>query len=269
MCRWAAYRGDPLYLEELVSSPAHSLIEQSHCATRAKTATNGDGFGIAWYGDRSEPGRYRDILPAWADCNLKSLARQIRSPLFLAHVRAATGGGTRRDNCHPFTHENWSFMHNGQIGGFERLRRPMEAMLDDELFHARSGTTDSELMFLLAMQFGLRQAPVAAMSEMVSFVEGLAENILGDAHLRFTAAFSDGASLYAIRYATDRKAPTLYASPMRMGHCLVSEPLNDDVDAWMEIPDGSAVTVNEAGITITPFQPERRVERAASLAISA
>ncbi|MFP3541810.1 class II glutamine amidotransferase, partial [Pseudomonas sp. SIMBA_044] len=77
-----------------------------------------------------------------------------------------------------------------------------EAMLDDELFHARSGTTDSELMFLLAMQFGLRQAPVAAMSEMVSFVEGLAENILGDAHLRFTAAFSDGASLYGIRYAT-------------------------------------------------------------------
>ena len=145
----------------------------------------------------------------------------------------------------------------------------MEAMLDDELFHARSGTTDSELMFLLAMQFGLRQAPVAAMSEMVSFVEGLAENILGDAHLRFTAAFSDGASLYGIRYATDRKAPTLYASPMRMGHCLVSEPLNDDVDAWMEIPDGSAVTVNEAGITITPFQPERRVERAASLAIPA
>ena len=132
MCRWAAYRGDPLYLEELVSSPAHSLIEQSHCATRAKTATNGDGFGIAWYGDRPEPGRYRDILPAWSDCNLKSLARQIRSPLFLAHVRAATGGGTRRDNCHPFTHESWSFMHNGQISGFERLRRPMEAMLDDD-----------------------------------------------------------------------------------------------------------------------------------------
>ncbi len=69
-------------------------------------------------------------------------------------------------------------------------------MLDDELFNARSGTTDSELMFLLALQFGLRDAPIAAMAEMVSFVEGLAENILGGAHLRFTAAFSDGRSLY-------------------------------------------------------------------------
>ena len=233
MCRWAAYRGDPLYLEELVSSPAHSLIEQSHCATRAKTATNGDGFGIAWYGDRPEPGRYRDILPAWSDCNLKSMARQIRSPLFLAHVRAATGGGTRRDNCHPFVHGNWSFMHNGQIADFERLRRPMEAMLDDELFNARTGTTDSELLFLLALQFGLCQTPMAAMAETISFVEGLAEHITGSALVRFTAAFSDGKSLYAIRYATDRKAPTLYAAPLGagQGYCLVSEPLNDDVDS--------------------------------------
>jgi predicted glutamine amidotransferase len=269
MCRWAAYRGDPLYLEELVSSPAHSLIEQSHCATRAKTATNGDGFGIAWYGDRPEPGRYRDILPAWSDCNLKSLARQIRSPLFLAHVRAATGGGTRRDNCHPFTHENWSFMHNGQIGGFERLRRPMEAVLDDALFNARSGTTDSELMFLLALQFGLRREPIAAMTEMVSFVEGLADSILGGVHLRFTAAFSDGKSLFGIRYATDHKAPTLYASPMRRGYCLVSEPLNDDVDAWTEIPDGSAVTVSEMGIETTPFRPEKRLGATPDLAIPA
>ena len=255
MCRWAAYRGDPLYLEELVSSPAHSLIEQSHCATRAKTATNGDGFGIAWYGERPEPGRYRDILPAWSDCNLKSIARQIRSPLFLAHVRAATGGGTRRDNCHPFVHDVWSFQHNGQISNFDRLRRPMEAMLDDSLFQARSGTTDSELMFLLALQFGLATDPIAAMAETISFVEQLSIRLTGPALVRFTAAFSDGKSLYAVRYATDRKAPTLYASPVGRGYCLVSEPLNDDVDAWAEIPDGSAVLIDGRGVQVTAFRP--------------
>ncbi|TCL72154.1 class II glutamine amidotransferase [Rhizobium sp. BK251] len=259
MCRWAAYRGEPLYLEELVSSPAHSLIEQSHCATRAKTATNGDGFGIAWYGDHPEPGRYRDILPAWSDCNLKSIARQIRSPLFLAHVRAATGGGTRRDNCHPFVHDNWCFMHNGQIADFDKLRRPMEAMLDDDLFHARAGTTDSELLFLLALQFGLAVSPLAAIADTIGFVEALAENLTGSTLVRFTAAFSNGRSLYAVRYATDRKAPTLYASPIgeHGGYCLVSEPLNDDIDAWAEIPDGSAVTISETGLDVTAFQPQR------------
>ena len=164
MCRWAAYRGDPLYLEDLVTSPAHSLIEQSHCATRAKTATNGDGFGIAWYGDHPEPGRYRDILPAWSDCNLKSIARQIRSPLFLAHVRAATGGGTRRDNCHPFVFGRWSFMHNGQIGDFEHLRRPMESMLDNDLYSARTWARNSGERIWRAMLFRLQSDQAGRMS---------------------------------------------------------------------------------------------------------
>lgn len=83
MCRWAAYLGPETYLEDIISSPSHSLVAQSHDAHEAKTRTNGDGFGVAWYGHRSEPGLYRDILPAWSDQNLRSLARQIRSRLFL------------------------------------------------------------------------------------------------------------------------------------------------------------------------------------------
>ncbi|MFB9949884.1 class II glutamine amidotransferase [Rhizobium puerariae] len=263
MCRWAAYRGEPLYLEELVSSPAHSLIEQSHCATRAKTATNGDGFGIAWYGDRPDPGRYRDILPAWSDCNLKSLARQIRSPLFLAHVRAATHGGTRRDNCHPFVHGHWSFMHNGQISGFDHIRRAMESMLSDELFHARTGTTDSELLFLLALELGLDTDPLGAMEKAVAAAESLSLETSGEALVRFTAAFSNGRELYAVRYATDHRPPTLYAAPMggKTGYCLVSEPLNDDVDTWIEIADGSAVKVCAEGAQVAVFAPRgERVE---------
>ncbi len=270
MCRWAAYRGEPIYLEQLVSSPAHSLIEQSHCATRAKTATNADGFGIAWYGDHPEPGRFRDVLPAWSDCNLKSLSRQIRSPLFLAHVRAATHGATRRDNCHPFVHDIWSFMHNGQIDDFARLRRPMEAMLDDAHFHARTGTTDSELLFLLALQFGLRERPLQAMSDAIGYVETLSRRETGRARVRFTAAFSDGKDLYAVRYATDSNAPSLYAAPMgdREGYCLVSEPLNDEADTWVEIPDGSAVIVNGEGLTAAVFLPEGGyAKREAALAV--
>lgn len=256
MCRWAAYRGSPIHLEDLVASPAHSLIEQSHCATQAKTATNGDGFGVAWYGARPEPGLYRDILPAWSDCNLKSLAHQIRSPLFLAHVRASTAGGTSRDNCHPFVHGRWSFMHNGQIAGFERLRRPMETLLSDDLYRARCGTTDSELLFLLALQFGLDADPAVAVALAVGAAIDAANAPGLRAHVRFTVAFSDGAVLYAVRYATDAAAPTLYASPMSDGgHCLVSEPFNDDKATWQEIPAGSFVRVNAAGLSVLPFEP--------------
>lgn len=253
MCRWAAYRGEPLFLEDIVSAPAHSLVVQSLSATQAKTPTNGDGFGIAWYGDRDEPGLYRDVMPAWADCNLKSLARQIRSTLFLAHVRAATYGATRRDNCHPFAHGRWSFMHNGQIGQYDRMRRALESLLPDELYAARRGTTDSELIFMLALHFGLDDMPMTALREALALVERQALHMGITPDVRFTAAFSDGDTLYGVRYATGASAPTLYASRMGGGYCLVSEPLDEDERTWGEIPDGSAVVLSDDGIKITPF----------------
>ncbi|PWW00128.1 glutamine amidotransferase [Hoeflea marina] len=257
MCRWAAYRGTPIHLEQIVSAPGHSLIDQSHCATHAKTATNGDGFGIAWYGERPEPGLYRDVLPAWSDCNLKSLARQIRSPLFLAHVRASTGGATSRDNCHPFVQGRWSFMHNGQIAGFEQIRRPMEAALSDKHYRARHGSTDSELLFLLALEFGLDENPAAAFAAAIRLA--LAESARAGVKelIRFTAAFSDGEALYAIRYATDAHAPTLYSAPMcgGLGHCLVSEPFQDADAKWHEIPAGSMVTLTAGGMSSARFSP--------------
>lgn len=63
MCRFLAYLGEPVFLNELVCAPTHSLVHQSLHATEAKTETNGDGFGVGWYGERREPGIYRDISP--------------------------------------------------------------------------------------------------------------------------------------------------------------------------------------------------------------
>ncbi len=86
MCRWAAYIGQPIFLDEIISRPGHSLIHQSHCATECHSAINADGFGIAWYGARPEPGLYRDILPAWSDPNLKSLTAHRHQPQQLPPV---------------------------------------------------------------------------------------------------------------------------------------------------------------------------------------
>lgn len=257
MCRWAAYIGEPTFLEEIVTAPCHSLIAQSHHALEAKTPTNGDGFGVAWYGARPEPGLYRDILPAWSDPNLKSLCRQISSPLFLAHVRASTGGATSRMNCHPFVHGRWSFMHNGQIGGFDKLRRRLEATISDELYDRLEGTTDSELLFILMLQAGLDGDPQAAAERAAAAVIAAAMQTGVTPHLRFTAAFSDGERLYAIRYATDAFAPTLYIGETRRtrGRCLVSEPFDREGCEWQAVPPGSFVTLGQDGLTIRPFTP--------------
>ena len=49
MCRWLAYSGSPVLIEELLYKPEHSLIDQSRHARLGVETTNGDGFGVGWY----------------------------------------------------------------------------------------------------------------------------------------------------------------------------------------------------------------------------
>lgn len=259
MCRWAAYIGKPIYLEDIVSRPGHSLIHQSHCATRCHTAINADGFGIAWYGDRREPGLYRDVMPAWSDPNLRSLVASVKSGLFLAHVRASTGTATSRNNCHPFTFGRWSFMHNGQVGGYEAFRRDADMLIPDALYPHRKGATDSEALFLVALAEGLEQDPRGAMERAAASFIRLSRQKGTAPHLRLTVAMSDGERLYAMRYATDENAPSLYHrwSDTRMGRAIVSEPLETDEGDWLEIPTASFCTFEGQGLTVEPFLPCR------------
>jgi predicted glutamine amidotransferase len=159
MCRWIAYRGEPIPLEHYVTAPAHSLVEQSIRALESTAATNGDGFGLGWYGEHTEPGLYREVRPAWSDENLRYLCRHIRSHLFFGHVRAATATPTTRPNCHPFVCGRWMFMHNGEVGNWARVRRKVEALIPDELYPSRIGTTDSEAVFLAILGAGAERDP--------------------------------------------------------------------------------------------------------------
>ncbi|MCU0800405.1 MAG: class II glutamine amidotransferase [Rhodobacteraceae bacterium] len=259
MCRWAAYAGAPIFLEEIISRPQHSLIHQSHHATQCHTATNADGFGVAWYGDRPEPGLYRDVMPAWSDPNLRSLTAQVKSGLFLAHVRASTGTATSRNNCHPFTHGAWSFMHNGQVGGYDAFRRDADMMIPDDLYPARKGATDSEALFLVAIAEGLESDPRGALERACARFIALARAKGQGPHLRMTAALADGKRLYAVRYASDENAPSLYYrwSATRGGMAVVSEPLDAGEDGWAEVPEASFCTFDGANVTVEPFLPCR------------
>jgi predicted glutamine amidotransferase len=246
MCRFLAYRGTPVLLADLVCAPRHSLVHQSLHAAEAKTETNGDGFGIGWYGERPEPGLYREIRPAWSDENLRSLCDQVRSRLFFAHVRASTGTSTTRANCHPFSHGRHLFMHNGQIGGYSRIKRRLEALIPDELYDARVGTTDSEAIFLAAIANGLVEDPIPAMAGVLKQVQGLMSDAGIAEPLRFTAAFTDGNDLWAYRWACDGKPPTLYYREVDGDLLVVSEPIDDRDRGWQEVPKG-CVLIARAG----------------------
>lgn len=250
MCRLLAYKGPAIPLEDIIITPAHSLLEQSHHANEAKLAFQGDGFGIAWYDAGRGPGLYRDVLPAWSDGNLPSLCRMIRSDLFLAHVRASTSGETSRLNCHPFHHGSWTFMHNGQIPDIARVRRGLETRLPDELYAARRGTTDSELVFLLMLASGLETDPARAIVETLALLRATCRWGTGDDACRLTCVLSDGARLYAFRASSDSHAPSLYCRRQPDGALLLaSEPLCGNAANWSRLGKDILVTTAEGGFT--------------------
>jgi glutamine amidotransferase len=246
VCRWIAYVGDAVYLEDFVSLPRQSLVAQSHHALESRTDVNGDGFGIGWYGERARPGIFRDIRPAWSDDNLLSISHQIRSRLFFAHVRASTGTASTRANCHPFSVGPWLFMHNGQIGGYQRVKRRLEHEIPDDLFQHRNGNTDSELMFLLMLASGLEHDPAAALHRTLHLVERCMLEAGISEPLRFTAAFTRGEAVHAVRYASDLQPPTLYTRSLAgdRGTLIVSEPLDGAPEDWSAVPAQHMITAS-------------------------
>lgn len=237
MCRLAAFFGPTRPLADIVIAPNHSLVAQSQEAQEAILSVNGDGFGMAWYGDQPEPGLYRDVLPAWSDSNLLSLCTHISAPLFLAHVRASTEGETSRVNCHPFTHDRWSFMHNGQTGSFSMIRRQLEARLSNDLYARRKGSTDSELLFLLLLNEGLDTAPELACQRVLRLLQETTERMKVRPFFRQTCVFTNGEHLYCYRYASDARHLSLYVSRRFAtdGIVLASEPLDTRTAEWTEV----------------------------------
>jgi predicted glutamine amidotransferase len=283
MCRWLAYSGSPIRLEELLVKRDRSLIDQSLHARQGATTTNGDGFGVGWYDEGGDPRLYRSTHPAWNDRNLRELAAGISSPLFFAHIRASTGTAIQETNTHPFRHGRWLWMHNGLIREFARMRRELLDAVDDSLFTSIEGTTDSELMFYLALTFGLESDPVAAVEKMIGLVEETGQAHSVDAPLQMTVATTDGQSIWAFRYSSEGASRSLYFSTrmdtLKALHpdleelgafsdetrVIVSEPLGDLPGAWNEAPESHVGIVQPGADELRPFAPRSEAGEAARL----
>jgi predicted glutamine amidotransferase len=276
MCRWNAYFGQPIVIDELLYRTPHGLIDQALHSRMGVETTNGDGFGIGWYRDvdRTKPGRYRSVSPAWNDSNLRDIASHIESPLFLAHIRATTGTPVQGTNCHPFRHGRWLFVHNGVINGFDVIRRDLMLAVDPGLFDGIHGTTDSEVLFYLAITHGLEDDPLGAVERAVGLVEATARARGIEHPVQMTLGFSDGERLYAVRYSSEHASRTLYVSADRDSvvalhpdnprfaqfteedRLVVSEPLSDLPGLWLEVPESTALVIQPGADEQVPFNPQ-------------
>jgi glutamine amidotransferase len=274
MCRWLAYSGSPIRLEELLVKRDRSLIDQSLNSREGATPTNGDGFGVGWYEEGEPPRVYRSVHPAWNDRNLRELAAGISSHLFFAHIRASTGTAIQETNTHPFRYGSWLWMHNGLIREFPRLRRELVMAIDDSLFDSIEGTTDSETMFYLALTFGLESDPIAAVEQMVGFVETTGHRHGVQQPIQMTIATTGGDGVYAFRYSSEGDSRSLYFST-RMDalkalypdsselaglsdetRVVVSEPLGDLAGAWNAVPESHVGIIQPGEDELRPFTPQ-------------
>ena len=195
---------------------------------------------------------------------MRHLCRHISSHLFFAHVRASTGTPTTRPNCHPFSHGRWMFMHNGQIGDWARIRRRVEGMIPDAFYISRVGTTDSEAAFLSILGAGGADDPVTATARTLEKLNKIVAESETAEPVRFTAALSDGRSLYAFRYANKGAANTLYYREERGNLVVVSEPLDMERAHWIQVPPGHVLVAREGEeVRLEPFFTDARAAVAA------
>ncbi|GAA1447343.1 class II glutamine amidotransferase [Leifsonia poae] len=281
MCRWLAYSGEPLKPSTVVLDAQHSLVKQSLNSPLGAETVNGDGFGFGWYPSGpdagTQPAIFHSTEPAWNDTNLRELTEAIESPLFFSHVRAAAGPPIQQTNCHPFRYENWLFMHNGALADFHKTKRELTFAIDPSLYPHVMGTTDSEVLFHLALTFGLMEDPIAAMTTAIRLVEKVGHDNGIAFPMQGTVAVADGTTIWAFRYSSQGRTRSLFHSvdipTLRemypdidrlnifgsRAQVVVSEPLNDLPGAFREVPESTVVVLDETGYRHEPFLAEESV----------
>jgi glutamine amidotransferase len=274
MCRWLAYSGSSILLGRALYSPAHSLIDQSLHSKLGAETTNGDGFGIGWYDDKPTPGLFKSIEPAWNDQNLRELADHMHSGHFFAHIRAAIGSPVQQTNCHPFRYENWLFMHNGFVAELPTVKRDLVLAVDESLYPHILGGADSEVLFHLALTFGLQDDPPEAVARTIGLVESVGHRKGIKFPFQGTVATTDGTRTWAFRYSSEGSSRSLFFTahvdtlrhlyPQREilqevsedSRLIVSEPIGDMPGAWQEVPESHWGVVGGGEDRLEPFQPK-------------
>ncbi|MEK9673006.1 MAG: class II glutamine amidotransferase [Rhodospirillaceae bacterium] len=265
MCRWIAYAGPAIHLDTLLLRSENSLTRQSLEAHESISVVNADGLGVGWYADQPHPGIFKDVSPAWNDANLRNIAEQIKSRLFFGHVRATTGSAVNRTNCHPFRNGKFLFMHNGEIGGFEKIRRTLSFGIAPELYHLVEGITDSDVFFFLLLTHGFEENPEKAIAKSIRFVERTQAEASIEIPFTMTVAITEGETIWAMRHATHGRPPTLYRGVGTHPHdalkheniktgaaaIVLSEPVDDDTSQWTLVEPDHLVLAGDGGASVS------------------
>ena len=173
MCRWLAYSGSRSCSRSCSTSRDHSLIDQSLHSRLGVETTNGDGFGVGWYDD----GPHAAAVPRHRPRMERPQPARDRRPRPLPAVLRAHPGLDRHrgaaDQLPPVPPRPLAVdAQRADRRASTRVKRELMLAVDPSLYPSIEGTTDSEVMFYLALTFGLEDDPAAAVARMVGLRGG-------------------------------------------------------------------------------------------------
>ena len=193
----------------------------------------------------------------------------------------------QQTNCHPFRYRNWLWMHNGLVRDFHEVKRDLVLEIRPDLYPLIEGSTDSEVLFYLALTYGLEQDPVRAVEYTVGLVEEVGKEHGVEYPIQMTIATSDSVRIWAFRYSSEGDSRTLFystdvetlelmypESPVmrevsqqlgREARLIVSEPLGDELPgAWNAVPERSWGVVQPGQDDLHSFTPTTPTRHAAA-----
>lgn len=295
MCRFMIFKGkEPMMLEDLLTKPAHSIINQSfdsRLRLDMRNPVNGDGFGVGYYSTANQPCIFKAITPAWNNVNLNNLATCTESNLVFGHVRASTQGVLAETNCHPFSFGKIMFMHNGGILAFSKIKKTVINHIEDKFFLLIEGSTDSECCFVLFLDTLYKMGYDPA-DENVMFTHQILRQallttieLLKNWQVQFTSepsllnfAVTDGELIVVSRYITSKtdEAASLHFSTgskffeyepglfkmERLDRAqdvifVASEPLTFERNDWICVPTNTTITISKTNsVLMHPIKDE-------------
>ncbi len=155
--------------------------------------TNPHGWGIAWYQNK-KPNLFKESMAKSKHYHFGKI-KEVKSQIIISHVRYATKGKSKKTNTHPFLYKGFVFAHNGTIG-----RKPLYDVLNKKFKKEVKGETDSEVLFLLIMQF------FEATKDIVESIKKAIELARKESHTGLNFLLSNGANLYAFRDTNKNKS---------------------------------------------------------------
>ena len=286
MCRWLAYSGSPILMNEVLYGGTNSLVDQSLHSRLGAEPTNGDGFGVGWYGDPPTPrasstassrrGTTRTCAswPGTSARRCSSPTSGRRSAALCSRPTATRSATTTGCSCTTAT--STSSPRSSATSCSRSTRRCIPQI---------QGQADTEILFYLALTLGLEDDPPAAVARAIGLVEDVASRHDVPHPFQGTVATTDGESIWAFRYSSEHKSrslfyttdvPTLrklYPEREDLGEfsddarLIVSEPLGDVAGVWNEVPESSWGVIGPDRVDMQSFEPKAPAAKSVPAAV--